>query len=43
VADELAANTRIRVNTLDPGAVRTGLRERAYPAKTRGGCRHRKR
>lgn len=32
-ADELAANTRIRINTLDPGAVRTGLRARAYPGE----------
>ena len=35
-ADELAANTRIRVNTLDPGAVRTGLRARAYPGEDPG-------
>ncbi len=30
---ELRANTRIRLNTLDPGAVRTGLRARAYPGE----------
>lgn len=35
LADELAANTRIRVNTLDPGAVRTTLRARAYPGESR--------
>lgn len=35
-ADELATNTRIRVNTLDPGAVRTGLRARAYPGENPG-------
>ncbi len=32
-ADELTENTRIRVNTLDPGAVRTSLRARAYPGE----------
>jgi NAD(P)-dependent dehydrogenase (short-subunit alcohol dehydrogenase family) len=32
-ADELAGNTHIRMNTLDPGAVRTGLRARAYPGE----------
>jgi len=32
-ADELSSNTRIRVNTLDPGAVRTKLRARAYPGE----------
>lgn len=32
-ADELSANSRIRMNTLDPGAVRTALRARAYPAE----------
>jgi NAD(P)-dependent dehydrogenase (short-subunit alcohol dehydrogenase family) len=35
-ADELAVNTRIRVNTLDPGTVRTGLRARAYPGEDPG-------
>jgi NAD(P)-dependent dehydrogenase (short-subunit alcohol dehydrogenase family) len=33
LADELEANTAIRVNSLDPGAVRTGLRRIAYPAE----------
>lgn len=32
-ADELGANTRIRMNTLDPGAVRSALRARAYPGE----------
>lgn len=32
-ADELEANTPIRVNTLDPGAVRTSMRARAYPGE----------
>jgi len=32
-ADELSTNSRIRLNTLDPGAVRTALRARAYPAE----------
>ena len=32
-ADELSANTPIRMNTLDPGAVRTTLRARAYPGE----------
>jgi NAD(P)-dependent dehydrogenase (short-subunit alcohol dehydrogenase family) len=32
-ADELSANTRIRMNSLDPGAVRTVLRARAYPGE----------
>lgn len=32
-ADELDANTHIRVNTLDPGPVKTGLQMRAYPGK----------
>jgi NAD(P)-dependent dehydrogenase (short-subunit alcohol dehydrogenase family) len=32
-ADELEANTPIRMNTLDPGAVRTALRARAYPGE----------
>lgn len=33
LADELAANTPVRVNTLDPGAVRTAFRARAYPGE----------
>ena len=32
-ADELSTNTHIRMNTLDPGAVRTALRARAYPGE----------
>lgn len=32
LADELE-NTAIRVNSIDPGPVRTGLREEAYPAE----------
>ncbi len=32
-ADELEANTPIRVNTLNPGAVRTRMRNMAYPAE----------
>jgi len=30
---ELAASKTIRMNTLDPGAVRTALRNRAYPGE----------
>jgi NAD(P)-dependent dehydrogenase (short-subunit alcohol dehydrogenase family) len=37
LADELEANTSIRVNSLDPGAVFTGLRRIAYPAESRKG------
>lgn len=33
LAEELAGNARIRVNTIDPGAVRTDFRARAYPAE----------
>lgn len=33
LADELAANTRVRVNSLSPGAVRTAMRAAAYPAE----------
>jgi len=33
LADECATETRIRVNSLDPGAVRTGMRARAYPGE----------
>lgn len=32
-ADELSANTGVRINTLDPGAVRGGVRARAYPGE----------
>ncbi len=32
-ADELETNTRIRVNSLDPGAVRTTMRAKAYPGE----------
>jgi len=32
-ADELSTNTAIRMNTLDPGAVRSALRVRAYPGE----------
>ena len=32
-ADELSTNTRVRINTLDPGAVRSALRARAYPGE----------
>jgi NAD(P)-dependent dehydrogenase (short-subunit alcohol dehydrogenase family) len=32
-ADELSTNTAIRMNTLDPGAVRSALRARAYPGE----------
>lgn len=32
-ADELSTNSPIRMNTLDPGAVRTALRARAYPGE----------
>lgn len=31
--DELSANSPIRMNTLDPGAVRSALRARAYPGE----------
>ena len=33
LADELEANTPVRVNSIDPGAVRTRLRTLAYPAE----------
>jgi NAD(P)-dependent dehydrogenase (short-subunit alcohol dehydrogenase family) len=33
LADELEANTHIRVNSLDPGLVRTSLFAQAYPAR----------
>lgn len=32
-ADELEANTPIRINSINPGAVRTGMRTRAYPGE----------
>ncbi|MBE0510177.1 MAG: YciK family oxidoreductase [Chromatiales bacterium] len=32
-ADELESNTAIRVNSINPGAVRTGMRVRAYPGE----------
>jgi len=35
LADELEANTSIRVNSLDPGPVRTALRRLAYPYEDR--------
>nr|AQQ74933.1 hypothetical protein [uncultured bacterium] len=35
LADELAANTSIRVNTIDPGPVRTDFRAQAYPGETK--------
>ena len=35
LADELEANTSIRVNSLDPGPVRTALRRLAYPYEER--------
>jgi NAD(P)-dependent dehydrogenase (short-subunit alcohol dehydrogenase family) len=35
LADELEANTNIRVNSLDPGPVQTAMRARAYPAEDR--------
>jgi NAD(P)-dependent dehydrogenase (short-subunit alcohol dehydrogenase family) len=39
LADELATNTGIRVNSIDPGAVRTALRTIAYPAEDRSTLR----
>lgn len=33
MADELEANTPIRVNSIDPGVVRTRMRRQAYPAE----------
>ncbi|GAB4294552.1 MAG: YciK family oxidoreductase [Thiohalomonadaceae bacterium] len=32
-ADELETNTSIRVNSIDPGAVRTAMRAKAYPGE----------
>lgn len=34
LAEELKENTPIRVNTIDPGAVRTDLRAQAYPGES---------
>lgn len=33
LADELVENTRVRVNSVDPGAVRTDFRRRAFPGE----------
>ena len=38
LAEELEANTPIRVNSLDPGPVRTLLRSSAYPAEDPESC-----
>lgn len=35
LADELAAEGKIRVNSLNPGTVRTGMRSRLYPGEDR--------
>jgi NAD(P)-dependent dehydrogenase (short-subunit alcohol dehydrogenase family) len=35
LADEYAAEGRLRVNSLDPGVVRTGMRSRLYPGEDR--------
>lgn len=35
-ADELEANTSVRMNSIDPGAVRTALRNAAYPGELAG-------
>jgi NAD(P)-dependent dehydrogenase (short-subunit alcohol dehydrogenase family) len=32
-ADELEANTTVRANSINPGAVRTAMRVRAYPGE----------
>lgn len=37
LAEELEQNTRIRVNTLDPGPLRTRLRNLAYPGEAAAG------
>lgn len=39
LAEELESNTSIRVNSVDPGAVRTALRIIAYPAEDRSRLR----
>jgi NAD(P)-dependent dehydrogenase (short-subunit alcohol dehydrogenase family) len=36
LADELEVNTRVRVNSIDPGAVRTAMRALAYPGEDPG-------
>ncbi len=36
LADEMAGSTRIRVNSLNPGRVRTAMRRQAYPAEDPG-------
>lgn len=36
LADELATNTQVRVNTIDPGPVRTDFRAQAYPGEAKG-------
>jgi NAD(P)-dependent dehydrogenase (short-subunit alcohol dehydrogenase family) len=36
LAAELEANTAIRVNSLDPGPVKTAMRTRAYPGEDAG-------
>jgi len=33
LADEMESNTRVRINSLDPGPVTTGLRNLAYPGE----------
>lgn len=35
LAEECAAEGRLRINSLDPGAVRTGMRSRLYPGEDR--------
>jgi NAD(P)-dependent dehydrogenase (short-subunit alcohol dehydrogenase family) len=35
LADECAAEGRLRVNSLDPGVARTGMRSRLYPGEDR--------
>jgi NAD(P)-dependent dehydrogenase (short-subunit alcohol dehydrogenase family) len=36
LADEMAGSTRIRVNSVNPGRVRTAMRRQAYPAEDPG-------
>jgi NAD(P)-dependent dehydrogenase (short-subunit alcohol dehydrogenase family) len=33
LADELQGNTHVRVNSINPGAMRTPMRRQAYPAE----------
>jgi NAD(P)-dependent dehydrogenase (short-subunit alcohol dehydrogenase family) len=33
MADELGSTSKIRVNSLNPGATRTAMRQTAYPAE----------